>query len=96
MDPTLKPTFLSLRLKSESREYFCKCGMKGTVDEVFNDLTSSPFCHKAMDSNRYSVEVLSQNLNEKLTVPSTKTVAHTQLPLILKDFLFHPLHITEN
>lgn len=81
---------------SKSHEYFCKRGVEGSVDEVFNDLTSSPFCHKAIDSNRYSIEVLSQNLNEKLIVPSTETVAHTQLPLIPKDFLFCPLHITEN
>lgn len=81
---------------SKSHGYFRKCGVEGAVDEVVDDLTSSPFYHKTIDSNRYSVEMLSQNLIEKLIVPSTETVAHTQLPLILKDFLFHPLHITEN
>ena len=81
---------------SKSHGYFRKCGVEGTVDEVVNDLTSSPFYHKTIDSNRYSVEVLSQNLNKKLIVPSTETVDHTQLPLIPKDFLFRPLHITEN
>jgi hypothetical protein len=37
---------------------------------LFNDLTSSPFYHKKIDSNRHSVEVLNQNLYRKFIVPS--------------------------